>query len=127
MRRPIATCAMLFLVVVATTACHQMTSPTRALTAAVRASADTLAIEMAVAEQFKAWLTGKNVTLDSRFGGQGNDERPSARTQEFARILGVPVAHSEDVFGCRANCPPLGEQYETITHIIEQELGPSKS
>jgi hypothetical protein len=97
--------------VVSTTACHETTSPTRAFSASVRASADTLAIEDAVAEHFKPWVTGKNVTLDSRFGMSPRDaERPFARTQELARILGVPVAHTEDVLACKAGCTSTGQR-----------------
>ncbi len=92
------------------TACHEMTSPTRALSNSVQASADTLGIEVAVAEHYKAWVMGKNVTLDSRLGMSPRDaERPVARTQELARILGVPVAHGEDVLGCIRNRPDSGE------------------
>jgi hypothetical protein len=80
-------------------------------TASAQTASDSLAIEAAVAQHFKPWLAGKVVMLDSRFGlKQGDVERPLARTTQIAQILGLPVAHFEDVFGCAANCALAGSQ-----------------
>src|ERR1039458_3329433 len=74
-------------------------------TAAAQTSSDAFAMEAAVAQHCKPWLTGKFVMLDSRFGITTKDsERPAARTQAISRILGVPVAHAEDAIGCKATC-----------------------
>jgi hypothetical protein len=102
--------AVLCVASLATTSCHESTSPTRAFSASVAASADTLAIEVAVAEHFRPWLAKRTVVLDSRFGLSVNDEeRPRARTQELARMLAIPIAHAEDAFDCREHCPQSGE------------------
>jgi hypothetical protein len=77
--------------------------------AAAQSTADTLAIELAAAQHFKPWFAGKIVMLDSRFMlGHGAAERPSERTQQIAQILGLQVAHFEDVIGCKANCALVG-------------------
>jgi hypothetical protein len=68
-------------------------------------TADTLAIELVAARHFKASLTGKPAIFESRYGFQPSDsERPAARTSQLSSVLGLQVAHFEDVIGCKSNC-----------------------
>lgn len=74
-------------------------------------SADSAAIEAAVAQHFKSSARPPHAMLDSRFGLTARAaERPPARTKAIAQLLGLPVAHTEDVIGCTANCALVGAE-----------------
>lgn len=78
--------------------------------ARAQSPADSAAIEAAVAQHAKS-LASPHAMFDSRFGLTARAaERPASRTQAIARVLGLPVAHMEDVIGCVANCRLAGAQ-----------------